>query len=163
MPEFVCNLYSISCNLFRIVYNSFFVDLTCFNYSMFESIWSCICLERWLLISKVVNHPIAWGYKFSMKFQFSSWLCFGFFVKPVWLAKKIIILELLRNHFWFKTIWLGWLKFHLQKIISQKFCKIGKTRPGVDFIKAKSWTQSHFTLCTELLRSFLGVKVWCRV
>ena len=26
--------------------------------------------------------------------------------------------------------------------------------PRVDFIKAKSWAQSHFTLCAELLRSF---------
>ena len=27
--------------------------------------------------------------------------------------------------------------------------------PGVDFLKAKSWAQSHFTLCAELLSPML--------
>ena len=29
--------------------------------------------------------------------------------------------------------------------------------PEVDFIKAKSWAQSYFTLCAELLRRFFRV------
>ena len=33
-----------------------------------------------------------------------------------------------------------------------------KNHPEVDFIKAKSWTQSHFTLYAKLLRSFLRPK-----
>ena len=41
--------------------------------------------------------------------------------------------------------------------------------PGVDFIKTKNWAQSRFTLCSELVRSFLrrkslalSVRAWRR-
>ena len=43
-------------------------------------------------------------------------------------------------------------------LIIQNICAIDISS-GVNFIKAKSWVQSHFTLCPELLRSFLGIKV----
>ena len=46
----------------------------------------------------------------------------------------------------------------LHKNFAMKWRFFPKALPGVDFRKAKSWAQSHFTLYAKLLKSFLWRK-----